>query len=308
MSSKGNRSNRPPLEKWYAYILLGFIGFAIADLVILNLRDKMLPNQAPPPRPKSQMVEAIPARSVYNTIIARNIFSSDGTIPDPITPKGQDPSKPQQEEPPVLSSLPLTLIGTLVHSNPERSIATLEIKGKNKILSFIAGREIEGFATLVKVERHKIIIRNTNNNRLEFIEMKDVGKLAFGLATPAANKGEGKGDVMQTGDNQFALKRSDLLKYTSDLSSILQQARAIPNRDPNTGEINGYRVLDIQPGSVYEQLGIQRMDVIKGVNGEKVDNPAKAMELYNQLKNSNAIKITVERNGKTEELSYTISQ
>ena len=42
--------------------------------------------------------------------------------------------------------------------------------------------------------------------------------------------------------------------------------------------------------------------VIAEVNGEKIDSPAKAMELYSALKTSNDIKITVERNGKQEEI------
>lgn len=84
------------------------------------------------------------------------------------------------------------------------------------------------------------------------------------------------------------------------------QARAVPNRDPNTGEINGFRVLDMQPGSIYEQLGLQRMDVIKGVNGEPVDSIQKAMEMYNTLKNGSQVKLQIERGGKTDTFTYDI--
>ncbi|HWU43462.1 MAG TPA: PDZ domain-containing protein, partial [Bdellovibrio sp.] len=113
-------------------------------------------------------------------------------------------------------------------------------------------------------------------------------------------------DVQKTGDNNYAIKRADLLKYTNDLSSILMQARAVPNRDPSTGAINGFRVLDMQPGSIFEQLGIQRMDVIKSVDGSPVDSPQKAMELYTTFKNSAKVSLQVERNGKTETMTYNI--
>ena len=84
------------------------------------------------------------------------------------------------------------------------------------------------------------------------------------------------------------------------------QARALPNRDPNTGEINGFRLVDMQPGSIYEQLGLQRMDVIKGVNGEPLDSVQKAMELYNTLKNGNQVKLQVERGGKSDTFTYDV--
>jgi general secretion pathway protein C len=304
----GSSVAKSRFEKWYSYILFLFVGFIIADLTILSVRDLMLPTEAPPARPPKPPLVSDFSRGSLNTITARNIFSSDGMIPDAIVPKGKkdNPNEPEKELPPEPTSLPLNLMGTLVHSNPVKSIATIELKGKNKVLSYSPKRDIENLATVISIERHKVIIRNKNNNRLEYIEMKDTGKMAFGLTSSSMRGPEEKGDVVKTSDNQFALKRSDLLKYTKDLSSILQQARAVPSRDEATGVINGYKLLDIQPGSVYEQLGLQRMDVIKSVNGENVDSPARAMELYNQLKNSNGIKLSIERNGKTEDLSYTI--
>jgi len=53
-------------------------------------------------------------------------------------------------------------------------------------------------------------------------------------------------------------------------------------------------------------LGFQIGDVIKGVNGEKVDSPAKALELYNTLKTSNQVKILMDRGGKETEFDYNV--
>ncbi|MNJ98561.1 hypothetical protein D3C87_163280 [compost metagenome] len=301
MISRNQKTQKPPLEKWYSYILFAFIGYCIADLGILAYRDLMLPNSTPSARPKAQALDTGVSRGAYNTVTTRNIFASSGIIPDALVDKTK--AGPQKEDEPVLSQLPLTLIGTLVHSNPEKSIAAIEVRGKNQVISYTPGKEIEGMANIIKVERQKVIFRNLNSNRLEFIEMKkDGSKVAFG----GAKTGGGAKEVQKVGDNNFVIKRADLLKYTNDLSSILMQARAVPNREPGTGAINGFRILDMQPGSIYEQLGIQRMDVIKAVDGNPVDSPAKAMELYNSLKNSPKVTIQVERNGKTETLSYSI--
>jgi general secretion pathway protein C len=306
VDNKKLKKKRPAFEKWLSYLLFVFIGFAVADLLILSYRDLMLPNQTPPSRPKKALNENMVSRGAYNTIISRNIFSADGVIPDALIPKGQDPNK-MDDVAPVLSQLPLTLVGTLVHSNPEKSIAAIEIRGKNQTLSYTPKRNIENLATLLKVERQRIVFRNLNSNVLEFIEMKPFGnqKVAFGATTTGPVAG-GSGDVKSLGDNKFTIKRADLQKHLNDLSSILMQARAVPARDTVTGEVIGYRIVDFQPNSIFSQLGIQRMDLIKGVNGESVDTPQKAMELFNMFKSSNKIEMKVDRGGRTETLEYLI--
>lgn len=304
MISRNPKNQRPPFERWYAYILFVFVGYCIADLAILAYRDRMLPQSAPPSHPKSAQIDSSVSRGAYNSITSRNMFASNGQIPDALMDKSKG-AEAQKEDEPVPSQLPLNLIGTLVHSNPEKSIAAIEVRGKNQVVSYSPGKEIEGMASILKVERQKVIFRNLNSNRLEYIEMKKEGnKVAFGGARPMGG-GTGR-EVMKTGENNFTIKRADLLKYTNDLSSILMQARAVPNREPGTGNINGFRLLDMQPGSIYEQLGLQRMDVIKSVDGTPVDSPAKAMELYNTLKNSPKVTLQVERNGKNETMTYNI--
>ncbi len=304
IDNKKLKEKRPAFEPWLSYLLFVFIGFTVADLLILSYRDLMLPNQTPPAHPKKTINDNLVSRGALNTIISRNIFSADGLIPNALIPKGQDPNK-MDEMAPVLSQLPLNLIGTLVSSNPEKSIAAIEIRGKNQTLSYTPKRNIENLATLLKVERQKVILRNLNSNALEFIEMKPYGnqKVAFGAMTPVAG---GSGEVKNLGDNKFTIKRADLQKYLNDLPSILMQARAVPARDKVTGEVIGYRIVDFQPNSIFSQLGIQRMDLIKTVNGEPVDTPQKAMELFNMFKNSNNIKMSVDRGGRNETLDYSI--
>ena len=72
------------------------------------------------------------------------------------------------------------------------------------------------------------------------------------------------------------------------------------------GKVDGFRILNLAPGSIYDKLGLKRNDVIKGVNGEPVDSPAKAVQLYNDLKTSSSISITIDRNGRPETLNYSI--
>lgn len=294
------------LERWYPLIASTLVGYCLADISILYLRPAMLPTKAPPAKQSLPIFDQSPPRGSYNSIISKNIFNWDGTIPDALTPKGTK-EKPGEDQVPVLSQLPLNLIGTIVHSKPEKSVASIEVKSKNQSVSVRPKAEIENMAEIVKIERNKVIFRNLNNNQLEYIEMQAKGKLSFRGSTAAA-KPSGTEEVRQTGSNQFSLKRSEVLKYTNNLASLLQQARSAPHKNPQTGEIDGFTILDFQAGSIYEKLGLQRMDVIKNVNGEPVDSPAKAMELYNALKSSDRVSISIDRGGKSETLDYSITK
>jgi general secretion pathway protein C len=301
-SNLSRPGERPPGEKYYMYAACVFTGLLVADLATMNFRDLMLPTKAPPARPVRIEASNHLNRGDYENIISRDPFNADGMIPDPV---GTVPGQGQPENEPVLSGLPIQLIGTLVHIDPHKSVVTVNITTANKVSSYRVGDEIEGLAKVIRVERQKVIFRNLNNNRLEYAEIKKDLAFAIGVAKPAAAPAA----EIQVDGNNVSVKRSEVLKYTANLGDVLNQASAVPNFVPGSGgKINGYRLVNIAPNSIYEKLGLKRFDVIKGVNGEPVDSPAKAMELYNQLKSSNGLALQIERNGSDETLNFTISE
>jgi len=289
------------------YALLGFVAFTAADLIIIAYRDRFLPDQAPPKKTPKMEMGSQSDRAQYSVITSRNLFSSSGTIPDPLRAQATETQK--KDDTPVQSSLPMNLVGTLVHSNPAKSVAAIEIKSKNITGSYTVGADLEGLAKLEKVERGIIYFRNNNNGQLEYIEMnKGNSKVSFDspkAAAPGLTQPAGK-EIQSVGANTFKVKRSDLNKYLSDMSSLLMQARAVPNRDPNTGEINGYRLVDFNQDSIFGQLGLPRGTLIKTANGEKVDSIQKAMELFNNFKTANNIKLGVEVSGSDQTMNYNI--
>jgi general secretion pathway protein C len=166
--------------------------------------------------------------------------------------------------------------------------------------------EIENIARITKIERRKVIFRNLNNNRLEFIEIPKDSAMTFGVNQPAA---PAAGGIAKKNDFEFTVDQALITAQTADLGAVLQQARMVPNIVPGTGgQVQGFRFVAIQPGSVYEKLGFKPMDVIKKVNGEDVNSPTKAMELYNALKTEGRITLSVERNGRDETFIYNVNR
>lgn len=297
---------RPALTAFYPWIIVFCLSFAIADLLIVKYRHLMLPTEPPPPRPRHMAPQSLTDSSAYRPVVDKNIFAADGKIPPALVADGK-PQEGGADEAPTPSNLPLNLIGTLVHSKPEKSIATIEVKSKNVTIALSVGKEIENIAKLEKVERNRAIIRNLNNRRLEFIEMKQTTKLSFNQPVKTAPTTAGAQDVKQVGQNRFEISRADVLKHTADMASLLQQAAMQPKRNAQ-GEIECYKFIAIQPQSIFTQLGFQPGDCLKAVNGEKIDSPAKAMELYNALKTAPAINIQMERDGRDQDNSYNVKQ
>jgi general secretion pathway protein C len=296
--------SRPGIEKAAVYLLLALIGYIIADLGVLMSRDKFLPVPPPPSHRNVAQPQRSPDRGSYNMITSRNIFNSDGKIPPPM---GMSPdTKGAPDAAPVPSQLPLQLMGTIVHVTPERSVATITLKSKNEQIPVkVNGVIPDNLATVTKIERTKLTFRNNANQHLEFIEMKDDSKINFGVS---ALKPIQDGPVLKKSENDFELKQNDIDKLTSNLPELLQQARAVPRMGPN-GQIECFNMADIAAGSIYEKLGLKRGDCIKSVNGEKIDSPAKAMELYNALRaNANAINLGVERGGQDQNFNYNITK
>lgn len=295
---------RKLFEKLYPFLIVLFIGYAIADLIILNYRDKVLPTQAPPAKPQKPPISELVPRSSYSIITGRNIFNPEGTIPDVLRGTDQKEGIDQEaDNTPTPSTLPLTLVGTIVHGNPKKSIATIEVKPKNQVIAYRVDHDIENLATITEVQRKRVILRNASSGRLEYIEMKlGADKISFSGAKPMLDQVK---DVAQVAENKFEIKRSDLNKYISDLAGTLQQAAMVPRRGAN-GEIECYKFISIQPDSVFTRLDFQAGDCLKQVNGESIDNPSKAMELFNQLKNSNNIQLKVERDGRDQTKDYTV--
>ena len=121
------KSPRPRLESLAIVALLLLFGYAAADLTTLALREKLLPGEPPVTAPPRMLTQGYTPKEKFQIITGRNIFSSDQKISDAL---GGSPTEKQDGEP-VPTNLPISLVGTLVHANPSRSVATITLTSKS---------------------------------------------------------------------------------------------------------------------------------------------------------------------------------
>ncbi len=293
---KMNRGERPPFEKYYILLFLIFVAYLVGDLGSLFVRQYLLPTTVPP---KKMNIARNRTQRAYNypDIIANNIFNADGKIPPSVA---QLEGGMTMDGSPRLSQLPLDLIGTIVHANPARSVSTINQRGQNKVEAFMVGQMIGNMAEIKEIEREKVIFRNLQTQSLEYIEIPHDEKIIL-----STDKGVSAA-LPATGEKtDFKMKREEINQQLERLPELLQQARVVPETGPD-GQVKGYCMVEMQPGSLYEKLGLRVGDCIRGVNGEPVNSPQKAMQLYQELRSSNNIKLDVDRSGRPVNFNYDV--
>ena len=302
-TSSGSRNPRPPFEGLYIYALLFFVGLLVSDFTTTYFRAKMLPIGAATKvkiggNNRSRLKKTA---SIWSSLRDKNIFNADHYLAPTMSEKTQGGEGGEEgESKPVLTSLPLKLIGTIIHGAPTKSVATVQVSGKD-IQAVMVDEEIEGMAKIREITRYQVVFRNLRNRKLEYIEIKEENKIRMGVSSnkPSA-------PVLENTKTNFTFKRSEINKHLENLPRVLQDAKAVPYTAPGASEPSGFKLVAIKAGSIYETLGLKRGDIIKGVNGEPVDTPQKAMELYQALKSSDNIQLEIDRGGSPTTLNYAV--
>jgi len=198
-----------------------------------------------------------------------------------------------------LTSLNLVLTGVMVGGTT--NFAFISINGSNET-SFGIGDEILAGATLHAVYPDRAVLRR--GGALESLVLKDNLALPEGsiITSPQyRNDTPPLAGIRGSGSN-FTVERNTLTQQMQK-PEFLTQALMVPNAG------GGFLVREIQPGSVYEKLGVRTGDVIRSVNGQPINNMEEVMKLYQQLGGVNRVgnlAIEITRGGRTESLQYNI--
>lgn len=89
----------------------------------------------------------------------------------------------------------------------------------------------------------------------------------------------------------------------TDLAKVLMQATAEPYME--NGGIAGFKMSQIDDGSIYQKAGLVDGDVITGINGSELNSIAGSIALLKTLKGADSLEVEIKRDGVP--MKYTIS-
>jgi general secretion pathway protein C len=182
-------------------------------------------------------------------------------------------------------------------------VALIKNRQSGEIKAFRIGENAFGFGTVLSVSREILIIRQGKSLITITSKFAGANTLSGGFAT--------KGKVVSTEDKhaedgfQRVTKGNDIKvevdgRYrdkmvTQELPKILMEAASEPVM--KDGEIIGFKLFQIEQGSMFSKLGIKDGDTIKEINGVPLNNVAKTIQFLNGLKQEPNVKIDIVRDG-----------
>ncbi len=197
-------------------------------------------------------------------------------------------ASPETAESLAPTNLNLTLTGVI--ARPVGGCALVIVQGQPES-AFCAGEDLTPGVRLDTVERDRIVI--LRNGARETVPLKDLDKQANLIAPPPP-----PGPIVQPGSTGAAVVDRRQLQQQMGKPEFLSQALIVPNPE------GGFLVRQIQPGSLYEKLGLRPGDVIKNVNGTALTSMEDVMRLYQQFGTAQRVLVEVQRQGRSETLYY----
>lgn len=190
--------------------------------------------------------------------------------------------------------MPLTLAGTIIHSDPSKSLGTVRFNSSGSSDAYRVKGKISTLATVVELKRETMLIINYSNQKKEVLHIP-----AYDSSKAASAK------AIDSGTKEMQVSRSMIDQVTKDLPRFLQDAGSRPVMGAD-GKISAFELTFIKPGSVFDQLGLKVGDKILTVNGQRVTSVQAAVEVYNQLRDSSMIDLKIGRGDREVPITYYI--
>ncbi|MEM8593677.1 MAG: type II secretion system protein GspC [Pseudomonadota bacterium] len=206
------------------------------------------------------------------------------------------------------TSLPLTLTGLI--SGGFSPLSTAMIKHNSKEASYRLNDKLppNKQAVLVKVLTDRVIIRNAG--RYESLVLFGQIKMGNSNDTKSSrnsglNKPSGGLRPMGGKRDQAVSKLKDMVQ-AGDGKALSRVLNVTVAQDDN-GKVKGYKVFPGPEKELFNDLGLERGDIITAVNGTTLDSPQKAAGIMSKLSSGGTMTFSIEqKNGSTKDIDLSL--
>jgi len=285
---------------WANLVLLALVAYWGASTMSTAIAAKLAPPPdvriSPPPPPIVK--EANHPSSYYALISNRDIFNST------------HPETPKPVETPQPTKCNGKLWGVVVHNDGTSSYAIIEDASAHKQDVYRVGESTGACGTVKQVEWDRVILNR--DGRDEILELANTqphqqpaAPAPGSIPIPPSPVGSGNPHVQKVSDNEYNIDKSEVDSALDNMNQLFTQIRAVPHFDG--GQSTGFRLFAIRQNSIFDQIGLRNGDIIESVNGSDINDPAKALALFGDMRNQRQICVKIQRNKDLETVCYNIN-
>ena len=237
----------------------------------------------------------------FKTITQRNLFDSNAkpqTLEEPSQSSPGD-TKTQAVAP---RKVDLVLLGTVAGGESPLAV----IRDDKDVAVYRVGSSLPGALTLVSVERDRATAKSASGQEvvLELLVEEIKERTTARRSAPRTRQAVDSPNIIELGENSWQIPREEAEKARSNLNALLKTARMVPKIED--GATVGFTIVNIQPGTFLDMLGLKVGDVLVQINQVELNSPEKALQIFQQVREANNLSLGLLRNGSRQTFEYTI--
>jgi general secretion pathway protein C len=188
----------------------------------------------------------------------------------------------------------LKLKGTIAATQAEMAVAIIA-DGNNDEKVYVIGDSVTSTASLHAVYADRVVL-NENGNLTNLKLPKD-----FPEGTTSVARRNTTTRTRATTSTQSI--QAVVAQNVSKLADVIRPTPYFVN-----GQQQGYRVYPGRDRQKFAALGLRPGDLIKDIDGQALNDPTQAMQIFQSLDSSDQVSVTVERNGQPQVIVLSTSQ
>jgi general secretion pathway protein C len=235
---------------------------------------------------------------------------ADGEAVEPLTPEPEvsAASRDGIEKGARETRLELVLRGVVASSEDGLGHAIIEHRKRQAVYAVEDKLPVSGNVVLAKVMPRQVVLDNAGTYELlTLFEDTDLEAQlpAAPPAPPPSARPVGEGAVLRRDDAQTVAVASTFRdRLYQDPQSLAEVVNVSAVRADGT--LLGYRVSPGEQRQQFEQLGFKEGDLVTGINGIALDDPANTLGLYQTMRTASEAVFELERDGQPISISVKL--
>jgi|LauGreDrversion4_2_1035121.scaffolds.fasta_scaffold03271_7 type II secretion system protein C len=193
------------------------------------------------------------------------------------------------------------VLGVIASGDGNNGVALLKSQASGSTFAVKVGHKVEPGVEVASIAREYVTF--SVRGRLERIRVGEESG-SESIPVPVVNVDQITEGIEAKGEK---VRITSSLRDTltgQQLSRVLVQAAALPYYED--GQLSGFKLMAIDAGSIYDKVGFKDGDIVTSVNGQRLSDVGRTIQLLHSLKGANMAQVTYRRGGADRSLTLEV--